>query len=83
MDNNIINTEEIMEEAVETVETNSRKALKVAAGAGAVLLVGGLIYKFIAKPLIAKRKAKKDKSDMIEVEAVDISDDEASNEDNQ
>jgi hypothetical protein len=57
MENEIIMNEEVFETVEETTE--SGKGLKVAAGIGIVAIVGALAYKFVAKPIAAKIKAKK------------------------
>lgn len=64
-----MDTNEIMEneEVIETVESateevakaNTGKGLKVAAGAGLAVLGGFVIYKYVVKPFLAKRKAKR------------------------
>lgn len=51
--------EEVMEVTEDIVNAGSGNAGKVIAGLAGAIVVGGLIYKFIAKPLIAKHKAKK------------------------
>jgi flagellar biosynthesis/type III secretory pathway M-ring protein FliF/YscJ len=61
------NSEEVVEEAAEKiVETNSGNGLKIGAGIGIALLVSGLAYKFIVKPIIANRRAKKEALKVIE-----------------
>ena len=47
--------------AVEVVESTTKlsKGAKVAIGIGATVLVGGLVYKFVVKPIVKKVKAKK------------------------
>ena len=69
MENEIMNNEEIMEGVAEAATTGSRKGLKVAVGAGVTLLVGGIIFKKLIKPAIAKAKAKKEESKAIEATA--------------
>ena len=66
--------EEIMlaEEIEEVATLNSGRGWKIAAGVGAAALVGGLIYKFVAKPVIAKIKARKNQDEIVvEAEAVE------------
>lgn len=62
MEEEIMNNEEILEttEEEEVVDQKSHKGLVAIAVAGAAALVGGIAYKKIVKPLIAKRKAKKE-----------------------
>lgn len=68
--------EDVMEATEEIASAGSGKALKVAAGVGLVALAGGLLYKFVAKPLIKKAKAKKEQQDgsdeCIDVEADEV-----------
>lgn len=56
----IMLTEEVIEVAEEAVNVGNGKSFKVAAGVGLAGLGGYAIYKFIVKPLLAKRKAKKE-----------------------
>lgn len=42
------------------IEGGSGKGLVIALGVGAALLVTGLGYKYVVKPLVAKAKAKKE-----------------------
>ena len=56
--------------------TNSKKGIVVALAAGAVVLVGGLLYKKVVKPALAKRKAKKEQSEVLEVECEVLENDE-------
>lgn len=67
--NEIMTNEEVIETTEEIVKTGTGKWLKVAAGVGLAVLVGGLAYKYVAKPLVAKIKAKKEQQ-MIESEEV-------------
>lgn len=62
MEEEIMNNEEVLEttEEEEVVDQKSHKGLVAIAVAGAAALVGGIAYKKIVKPLIAKRKAKKE-----------------------
>lgn len=53
-------TEEVIEVAEEVVTPTSGKALKVALGAGVVLIVGRIIYKKVIKPRLEAAKAKKE-----------------------
>lgn len=66
MENNeIIMNEEVIDKVGETAVNNSGKLLKVAGGIAIVVTVGGLAYKFIVKPIVAKIKAKKELADQI------------------
>lgn len=58
--NNIMNNEEVMEVAEEIVTGGTGNGLKIAAGAGVAVVAGVLAYKYIAKPLAAKIKSKKE-----------------------
>lgn len=62
MEEEIMNNEEVYEitEEEEVVDQKSHKGLVAIAVAGAAALVGTIAYKKIVKPLIAKRKAKKE-----------------------
>ena len=64
----IITNEEIIETAEKITEASSGKVLGVAAGIGLATLAGVIVYKYVAKPAIAKFKAKRDGSDIIEGE---------------
>lgn len=59
MENEIMVNEEVLEATQELATTSVPKGLKIAAGVGLAAIVGGLAYKFIAKPIIEKIKAKK------------------------
>ena len=69
-------SEEVLETAEEMVTTSSGKGLKVAAGIGLVVLAGVLAYKYVAKPVIAKIKAKKEAEiahvNVVEADADDL-----------
>lgn len=65
MENNEIMYEEY-EVTEEETTTGSGKGLKIAAGVGIATIVGALAYKFIAKPVIAKIKAKKEQKALAE-----------------
>ena len=66
-DNNIMENEnenentEVLCVSEETETNESGSAMKVAVGLGVATLVGGVLYKCVAKPLITKWKAKKEK----------------------
>lgn len=69
--------EEIMtNEAIEVVEggVKSGKTLKTLGMVGAALLVGGLAYKFVAKPIIDKKKAGSEIESEVIDEETDVED---------
>ena len=73
-ENKILDDDGVMnEESEETTEVvteeSSGKGLAVAIGIGVTALVGGLVYRFVAKPLIAKYKARKEQKKYSEVES--------------
>jgi flagellar biosynthesis/type III secretory pathway M-ring protein FliF/YscJ len=77
MELNEMNNIEVAEEVIETVAEEitvpeTGKGLKVAVVAGVALLVGGIVYKKVVKPLIAKRKAKKAQVEEEQLEIEDI-----------
>lgn len=75
--NEIMVNEEVIENtAEEIVKASSGTALKVAGGIGLAVLAGVVVYKFVAKPAIARFKAKDDWSDVVDAEATEIVDDE-------
>lgn len=54
-------TNNIMEEAIEEVAVKAPNKILMGCGvAGITLLVGGLVYKFVAKPIVNKIKNKKE-----------------------
>lgn len=58
----IMVNEEVMEATEDVVTTKSGNAVKAVVGVGVVALVGRVIYKRVIKPIINKRKAKKEVS---------------------
>lgn len=56
----IMVNEEVVEVTEDIVNVGNGKGFKVAAGVGLAGLGGYAIYKFIVKPLLAKRKAEKE-----------------------
>lgn len=64
----------VVEETEELATCGSTTGLKIAAGAVGLVLVGGLTYKYVIKPLVAKFKAKKEQ-EMLETEFVTNDDD--------
>lgn len=78
MENNeIMVNDEVIEATEEIVETKTGNGLLIAAGVGAALIVGTIIYKKVIKPAIAKAKAKKAESEMINGEFEEIDTNEA------
>ena len=72
MENNEIMVADEVLEGVDMIDTQSSgTGWKIAAGVGVAALVGGLIYKFVAKPIIAKVKAKKEQGKIIDIPAED------------
>lgn len=70
--NEIMTNEEVVETTEEIVKTSSGSCLKKVAGIGLAVVAGVIAYKYIAKPMIAKVKAKKD---AVLVDDEDINDD--------
>lgn len=69
----IMANEEVMEVTEDIVKAGTGKGFKVAAGVGVIMLVGGLAYKFVIKPAIAKFKTKNEQENYVEVNPVDYS----------
>jgi hypothetical protein len=67
MENEIMNNENVMEEATDIVSANSGNGLKALAGVGLTVLAGVVIYK-VGKKIAAKIKAKRDRNEPIEAE---------------
>ena len=61
MDEKIV-SEEIIETVEDIVSNGSGKALKVAGKIGLALIVGGLTYRFVVRPIIRKVKARKNQT---------------------
>ena len=85
--NEIFTETEVMDVIVveEVSEKITGRGLKIAAGVGVGVIAGVILYKYVAVPLIAKikerKQAKHDESDGIVIEEVDESqDDEAEEE---
>lgn len=57
--NEIMTNDEVILVTEEIATASSSKGFKVAAGIGLAVLAGGIAYKYIAKPLVAKIKDKK------------------------
>ena len=62
MEEQIIANEEVIETAEEIMKNGSGKGLKMATGVGIAVLIGIGVYKYVAKPLLAKIKTKKEQS---------------------
>ena len=71
MNEQIITNEEVIETTEEIVKAGSGKGLKVAVGVGLAILIGINVYKYVAKPLAAKIKAKKEQSKIIDTAEVE------------
>ena len=71
--NEIMENEEVIETTEEIVKTGSGKGLKIAAGVGLTVLVGGLLCKYVVIPAVAKYKARKQEQQMIDTEESDTS----------
>lgn len=54
----IMANEDVMEVTEGIVKTGTGKGFKVAASVGLAVLIGGVVYKFVVKPVIAKLKNK-------------------------
>lgn len=63
--NEIMTNEEVVLATEEIATAGSGKGFKVAAGIGLAVLAGGIAYKYIAKPLMAKIKDKKNQPEII------------------
>ena len=59
MENTKIMNNEVIETTEEVIEnTGMNKGIKVAAGIGLSVVVGVIVYKYVAKPVIANIKAQ-------------------------
>ncbi len=58
MENREIMNNDVIEATEEVIETGSKKGLKIVAGIGMGVVVAGLLYKYVAKPVVAKIKTK-------------------------
>ena len=65
MENTLLNEEMVADTMEEITKVGLNKGLKVAIIGGATVLVGGVAYKKVVKPLVAKYKAKKAQSEVI------------------
>lgn len=64
--NKIMTDEEVIETTVEITEAGTGKSFKVAAGIGLAVITGMIVYKYVAKPLMAKIKAQKEPQEICE-----------------
>lgn len=71
MENEIIVNEDVKDIAEEIVETTSKTDFSKVAGIGLVAVAGVLAYKHIVKPIMAKRKAKKEEESNLHVDDID------------
>ncbi len=80
MENTNIMNNEVIEATEEVIEnTGVRKGIKIAAGVGLSVVVGVVVYKYVAKPVIAniktqiaqKKMAAEETQTYTEVEVVD------------
>jgi len=79
--NVIVDENEAIINTVEDIaEKSSGKGLKIAGGIGLAVGVGFLAYKFVAKPIIGKIKAKKEKNNTVDIASA-VSDEYESNND--
>lgn len=65
MENTKIMNNEVIEATEEVIEnTGMNKGVKIAAGIGLSVVVGYVVYKYVAKPVVANIKAKIDQKKM-------------------
>lgn len=77
----IMTNDEVIETTEEIMKTGTSKGFKIAAGVGLAVLVGGVAYKYIVKPIAAKIKSKKEPEIIVEVGYNSFEDDIESEED--
>lgn len=65
--NEIMTNDEVILVTEEIATAGSGKGFKIAAGIGLAVLAGGIAYKYIAKPIMAKIKDKKNQQDITDV----------------
>lgn len=59
MENNAIMNNEVIETTEEVIEnTGMSKGVNIAAGIGLIVIVGFVVYKYVAKPVIANIKTQ-------------------------
>lgn len=71
--NEIMENEEVIETTEEITKAGSGKGLKIVAGVGLTVLVGGLLCKYVVIPAVAKYKARKQEQQIIDAEETDYS----------
>lgn len=69
--NEIMENEEVIETTEEIAKAGSGNGLKIAAGVGLTVLVGGLLCKYVVIPAVAKYRARKQEQQMDYEEVVD------------
>lgn len=78
--NEIMTNENTIETTEEIVKKSSVNGIKVAAGIGVAILVGGLAYKYVVRPAVAKIKSKKEpddyEDDVVDVDYNEVDDEE-------
>ena len=62
--NEIMVNEEVIDVTEEIANAGFGKGLKMAVGVGLVVIIGGVTYKYVIKPTVAKIKAKKKQQEM-------------------
>ena len=73
MENNAIMNNEVIETTEEVIEnTGMSKGIKIAAGVGLSVIVGFVVYKYVAKPVIALKKMAAEEKTII-VDEADVS----------
>lgn len=77
MENEIMVNNEVVENTEEIATEQSGKGLLIAAGVGLAVIVGGIVYKKVIKPAIAKAKAKKEAEEAVEADFEEVEDEEA------
>jgi len=80
MDNEIMTNEEVMETTEEIAKVGLSKGFKIGVGIGLAVLIGGVTYKYVVKPLVAKIKANKERQKIVEVDFNHSDDEEESEE---
>lgn len=63
--NEIMTNDEVILVTEEIATASSSKGFKMAVGIGLAVLAGGIAYKYIAKPLVAKIKDKKNQQEAV------------------
>lgn len=71
--NEIMENEEVIETTEEIVKAGSGKGLKIAAGVGLAVLVGGVLCKYVVIPAVVKYKARKQEQQMFDTAEADYS----------